>query len=160
MTFTKYQLIKFATFVLVSFFAVNVYAISETELQQQRIDAIKSYVKLLGRGDYQTIPKLFTKHAVAVSSSGESDSIDHFYESLFVKTITSPQSRLINIFNGQLKNNMMTAYYNMNWIDSKGEPASAKFVDLFIFQADSSKIKTIYVFSNNFHENVFEPEKA
>lgn len=152
--------IKLITLFLISFFAVHAYALSETELQQQRIATIKSYVKLLGRGDYQAIPKLFTKHAVAVSSSGESDTIDHFYESLFVKTISSPQSRLINIFNGQLKNNMMTAYYNMTWINSSGQAESAKFVDLFIFQADSTMIKTIYVFSNNFHENVFAVEKA
>lgn len=146
--------------ILLSFLVGNAYATTEGELQQQRIDTIKNYVRLLGKGDYQSIPKLFTKHAVAVSSNGESDSIDHFYEALFVKSISSPQSQLINIFNGQLKNNMMTAYYNMTWIDSKGEPESAKFVDLFIFQADSTKIKTIYVFSNTFHDNVFAAQSA
>lgn len=130
-------------------------AIDQHNLQQQRIDSIKYYVRLLGKGDYKEIPTLFTKHAVAVSSSGESDSIDHFYQALFMKTISSPQSRLINIFDGQLKSNMMTAYYNLSWVGSDGTVISQKFVDLIVFQADSTKIKTIYVFSNNFHENVF-----
>jgi hypothetical protein len=133
----------------------NVFAVGEEDLQQQRINTVKNYVKLLGRGDYQTIPTLFTKNAVAVSSAGESDSINHFYESLFSKSISSPQSKLINVFNGQLKDNMMTAYYNLIWKNKNGELNSARFLDLIIFQANSTKIKTVYVFSNKFQESAF-----
>lgn len=129
-------------------------AIDPQSLQQQRIDTLKMYVQLLGQGDYKQIPDLFTKHAVAVSSSGASDNINHFYETLFLKTISSPQSRLINIFDGQLKNNMMTVYYNLSWVGGNGVLTSQRFLDLFVFQADSTKIKTVYVFSNRFHESI------
>lgn len=123
-------------------------------LQKERTDIIKRYVKLLGHGDYQAIPKLFTEHAVAVSPTGEAENINRFYETVFRSTFSSPESRLINIFDGRLKDNMMTAYYNMTWVNADGELESARFVDLFIFQVNSVKIKTIYVFSNSFREDV------
>ena len=141
--------------ILLTFTFSSAFSLSEVELQKQRAEVVKQYVKLLGRGDYQALPKLFTDHAVAVAPSGEADNINRFYESLFKKTFSSPESRLINVFDGRMKNNMMTAYYNLTWVNAEGEPESAKFVDLFIFQMGSTKIKTIYVFSNSFKEDVF-----
>jgi nitrate reductase assembly molybdenum cofactor insertion protein NarJ len=141
--------------IIIALIATTAFSVSETQLQQQRISIIKNYVKLLGQGNYKSIPKLFTKHAVAVSATGATDSINHFYETLLAKPLSTPQAKLVNIFDGQLKNNMMTAYYNMSWKNTKGELVSAKFVDLFIFQADSTMIKTLYVFGNSFHEDVF-----
>lgn len=134
--------------------------ISSDELQQQRLQAVKQYIHYLGRGDYQSLSRLFTSHAVAVSAMGDTDSADHFYLQLFSKTISSPRSKLINIFDGQLKGNMMTAYYQFSWRNPQGTSTSAKFVDLFVFQANSTKIKTVYVFSNQFHEDVFTQTEA
>src|SRR5471030_1329861 len=101
-------------------FAQCVFA-ADDQLQEDRINAIKRYVHLLGKGDYRNIPALFTDHAVAVSANGESDSIDRFYESTFKHTFSSPQAKLINIFDGRMKGNMMTAYYNLSWVNKQGE---------------------------------------
>lgn len=136
-------------------FANSVFAMSDDQLQKERIDTIKKYIRLLGKGDYRTIPTLFTDHAVAVSATGESDGIDHFYENMFKKSFSSPESKLINVFDGRLKGNMMSAYYNLSWVNHQGGLESSKFMDLFIFQADSAKIKTIYVFSNSFKQEAF-----
>jgi len=155
MVFRSYR--KLLAIIFLTSIAPLTWAAADPQLlQQQRIETIRSYIKLLGQGDYKQIPNLFTKHAVAVSASGESDSVPHFYEDLLTKTIISPQAKLINIFDGQLKNNMMTAYYNLTWTEN-GSPTTQKFVDLFVFQADSTKIKTVYVFSNHFQEEVFTP---
>ncbi len=73
-----------------------------------------------------------------------------------IKTITNPQSSLINIFEGKLDQNMMAAYFNYSWKNSKGEKVSAKFLDLFIFQNNMTKIKGIFVFGNTFKEDIMK----
>lgn len=42
------------------------------------------------------------------------------------------------IFEGKLDQNMMAAYFNYSWRNTKGEKVSAKFLDLFIFQNNTT----------------------
>lgn len=142
--------------VIVFSFAKNVFSQTNISLQNQRTDIIKQYVKLLSDGNYQSIPYLFTTNASAVSSSGIPDNPIHFYKTLFTKTITQPQATLINIFNGTPDQNMMAAYFNYSWKNSEGKKVSAKFLDLFIFEANSTKIKWLFVYSNTFQEDIMK----
>ncbi len=125
-------------------------------LQEQRVDVIKQYIKLLGKGDYKTIPQLFTKDALAISSSGVPDNPVHFYKTLFTKTISNPQSSLINIFEGKINANMLVGYFNFTWKNKENKKVHAKFLDLFIFQKGTVKIKTIFVFSNTFQKDIMK----
>jgi len=117
---------------------------------------MKKYIKLLGEGDYHSIPKLFNKEADVISSTGAVDKPDHFYETLLTKTISSPQSKLINIFVGNMNKDMMAAYFDFSWKNAQGKRVAAKFLDLFIFEENLPKIKKLYIFSNTFKEEIMK----
>src|SRR5690242_18182523 len=119
----------------------STFAQKEELLQSQRLDVVKHYVTLLGQGEYKAISHLFAPNALAVSSSGKPDTPNHFYKILFTKTIKNPQATLINLFNGLQDPNMLAAYFDYSWDNIKGQHVSAKFLDLFVFQNNSSKIK-------------------
>lgn len=148
-------------FILCFIVSTSLFAKKITTLQNQRLDAINQYVTLLGIGEYKPIINLFTSDAIAVSSSGIADTPSHFYKTLFTKTIKKPQANLINIFPGMLDHNMMTVFFDYSWENIKGQQVSAKFLDLFIFQKNTPKIKAIYVFSNTFQQDIMKQlEKA
>lgn len=125
-------------------------------LHKQRVDVIKRYIQLLGKGDYKAIPTLFAKDSLAISSSGKPDNPAHFYKTLFTKTISNPKSSLINIFEGIIKPNMMVGYFDFTWTNNKNKVVHAKFLDLFIFQDESAKIKVIFVYSNTFQSDIMK----
>jgi len=125
-------------------------------LTARRTLTLNNYVSLLGKGNYQAVTNLFTKHGKAVSSSGISDNAPHFYRTLFTKTITSPQSKLTNIFKGELNPDIMTVLFDFTWKNTTDDTVSAKFLDLVVFQENTAKIKTLYVFSNSFKDDIMK----
>ena len=145
-------------FLIFLFLFTTTYVFSQTNssLQNERMDVVKQYVKLLGDGNYQALSHLFTENAMAVSSSGKTDKPSHFYKILFSKTITNPEATLINVFPGNLDKNMMAAYFNFTWKNIKQQQVSAKFLDLFIFKKNTTKINAIYIFSNTFQKDIMK----
>lgn len=138
----------------------NAFSQSNEILQNQRTEVVKEYVTLLGKGNYQSISQLFTKNALVVSSSGIPDNPYNFYKKLFTKTITNPQANLINIFEGAIDQNMQTAYFNFSWQNVEERRVSAKFLDLFLFEEKTKKIKVLFVFSNTFQEDIMTQLKS
>lgn len=134
----------------------NINAQANVSLEKHRMDVIKQYVKFLGNGNYQPITLLFTKDALAISSSGKADNPTHFYKTLFTKTITSPKATLLNLFEDKLDQNMLVAYFDFSWKNLEGKQVSAKFLDLFIFQKNTEKIKAVFVFSNTFQADIMK----
>ena len=148
---------KISVFYLLFFLiTTNISAQSLDSLHNQRLKIIKQYIELLGKGDYESISHLFIKNGLAVSSSGKMDNPSHFYKTLFTKTISNPDATLINIFEGRLDLKMMTAYFNYSWNNTAGKRNSAKFLDLFIFQRNTAKIKTVLIFSNTFQQDIMK----
>lgn len=125
-------------------------------LAEQRTKVIKNYVKWMGTGNYQAISKLFAKDGLAVSSSGIADKPDHFYKTLLTETVSNPKSILVNIFAGKANNEMMTAYFYYSWKNQDQHQVSAKFIDLFVFEKNSAKIRGLYVFSNTFQNDIMK----
>ena len=134
----------------------NAFSQTNSPLQSQRNEVIKQYVHWLGEGNYKAISLLFTKKAIAVSSSGISDTPMHFYQTLFTKTITSPISSFINLFAGTPNPDMMTAYFDFSWNNQAGKNVSAKFLDLFVFEKGTTKLSAVFVFSNTFQEDIMK----
>jgi hypothetical protein len=129
---------------------------TKTPIQNKRSDVIKQYIRLLGDGNYKEISHLFNNKAVVVSSSGIPDNPMYFYKTLFTKTISSPHSSLINLFQGKIDHDMMTAYFDFSWNNGVGNKVSAKFLDLFLFEKRTAKINTVFVFSNTFQEDIMK----
>lgn len=147
-------LIKFA--LLFIFYSHALLAQNLESLLSHRLEAIKQYVTLLGQGNEKSIVHLFTPDAIAVSSSGKKETPTRFYKKLFTKTIKNPEANLINTFSGIQDPDMMTAYFDYAWDNIKNERVSAKFLDLFVFQKNSTKFKAIYVFSNTFQQDIMK----
>jgi hypothetical protein len=143
-------------FALISILLCANVSAQTNSLQQQRVEVVKQYIKFLGQGNYQTIPSLFTQNAIAISSSGLPDHPVHFYEKLFTKTISNPHSSLINIFSGTSDKSMIAAYFDFSWKDTKGKKVSAKFLNLFVFEDNTAKIKNLFVFSNSSKQDVMK----
>lgn len=131
---------------------------SETtiSLQNQRNEVVKQYIRLLGKGDFKTISNLFTDKGMVVSSSGLSDNPIHFYKTLFSQTLSSPNSNLINLFEGFQNQDMMTAYFDFSWTNREGKPMAAKFLDLFVFEKETRKINALFIFSNSFQVDIMK----
>lgn len=134
----------------------SVFSQGKSDLQTKRGEVIKQYVELLGGGDYKAISSLFTDRGLAVSSSGIPDKPQHFYKTLFTKTITSPNSRFINLFEGKINQDMMTAYFDFSWKNKYKKEVSAKFLDLFVFEKNTTKIAAVFVFSNTFQDDIMK----
>ena len=159
MAFNRINLIKLLNMLCNIFLLIfSTHAICQTQasLQDERINVMKKYVKLLGEGDYHAIPKLFVEKGYVVSSTGAVDESHHFYKTLLTKTISMPQSKFINIFVGKMNENMMASYFDYSWENIHGNRVAAKFLDLFIFEDKSSKIKRIFIFSNTFKAEIMK----
>jgi hypothetical protein len=142
--------------ILLTCFSQGVFAETATSLTDKRTKVIKNYVKWLGKGNYRAIAHLFSQKGLAVSSSGIVDKPEHFFKTLLTETISEPKSILINTFVAKANNEMMTAYFYYSWKNKENHQVSAKFIDLFIFEKNSEKIKGLYVFSNTFQNDVMK----
>ncbi len=151
-------------FILIFAMTLSLYMTSalsshKASLENQRIDALIQYVTLLGEGDYHILPELFTSDATVVSSSGITDIPGNFYKKLFTQTISmhsTPKTELIDILPGILDKNKVAVYFNFSWTNEKNERISAKFLDLFIFEPKSEKIKNVFVFGNTFQDDIMK----
>jgi hypothetical protein len=147
---------KMMLFIFLIWFSQFANANVPNTLMEKRTTVMRHYIKWLGTGNYQAIAKLFSKDGLAVSSSGIADKPISFYKNLLTKTVTNPKSILINTFAGKANNEMMTAYFYYSWKNKDHHQVSAKFIDLFIFEKNSSKIKGLYAFSNTFQQDVMK----
>jgi hypothetical protein len=147
---------SFAFFFSTILLLLTPYSGFSDSLETKRNTVMKHYINLLGDGNYTEISHLFTNKAIVVSSSGVRDQPMHFYKTLFTQTITSPHSSLINLFQGTMNQDMMSAYFDFSWKYKTGKKVSSKFLDLFLFEKDSPKIKALYVFSNTFQEDIMK----
>lgn len=125
-------------------------------LEKKRMQVLKKYVELLGRGDDQAIISLFENNAIAISSSGEQDSVKHFYETLLNKTIHAPRSQLINIYKPDKDPNSLTVHFNFSWKNQNDKVVSADFLDIVYFSDDSCKINKLMVFGNTFQKDIMK----
>lgn len=142
--------------ILFSLVGNHAIAASTQNLHHQRTETIKQYVNFLGKGKYQSIILLFAANGRCVSSSGHPDNPSHFYETLFTKTISNPRAKLVNVFDGQLNQDMMAAYFDFSWKNEQGQQVTAKFLDLFLFEKDTAKIQEVDVFSNTFQKDIMK----
>lgn len=147
---------KILWMIVLAWFSSTVVAAGAANLAEQRTKVIKNYVKWMGTGNYQSIAKLFGKDGLAVSSSGIADKPEHFYKTLLTETVSNPKSILVNVFSGKANNEMMTAYFYYSWKNKDQHQVSAKFMDLFIFEKNSAKIRGLYVFSNTFQNDIMK----
>lgn len=132
------------------------FSLTNSLLENKRSEVIKQYIRLLGDGNYKKINLLFTNKGVVISSSGIPDNPTHFYKTLFTQTISSPNSELINLFQGTIDHDMLTAYFDFSWKNEKGKEVSAKFLDLFLFEKKTAKINTVFIFSNTFKKDIMK----
>lgn len=125
-------------------------------LEQQRLENMKTYVALLGKGDYDGITKLFTEDGTVVSSSGIAETSSKFYKKLFTDTINHPSAQLPQLFSSRNNSEVLIASFYFNWQNKKQQPVGAHFIDLFYFAKDSAKFKKVMVFSNTFKSDVMK----
>lgn len=148
--------VKVLSSLLFLFISTSCFCFPSQALKSQRLDIIEQYIYLLGKGDYKKIATLFTEHAIAISSSGAPDKVPHFYKTLFTKTISQPQANLIDRFSAESNENIMVGYFDFAWKNIEGKPVSARFLDLFVFAPNSTKIEKIYIFGNTFQNDIMK----
>lgn len=123
---------------------------SDSNLLTKREQVLHQYVYFMGKEDIKSIIFLFSKNAQVISSSGQVSPPITFYTRLFKELITNPKSHLITSFYSATNSNVMVLYFDFSWKNKQGEKQEAPFLDLVEFAPNSTKIKSLAVFSGRF----------
>jgi hypothetical protein len=132
---------------------------SREALEISRKHVLELYVKRMQQADYKQVIKLFSDDGVAVSSSGVESPVFNFYKNLFEHLISSPKSKLINIFPGTINSNTYALHFYYTWKNKSNLTVGSEFLDLVQFNQGSDKIRKLMVYSNTFKQEVMKMKK-
>lgn len=127
------------------------YAIAGTEqtaeLKAAREHVIHQYITDLGRADNKDINTLFVEGGTVLSTSRGTVNAQDFFNS-FLTEIQNANTEFHQAFVSSQDNNHYGARFHFNFTLHNGETGSGEYVDEFIFEDNSAKLKEVYMFEN------------
>ncbi len=132
-------------FLMSVIFFSNISYASHINLQQERILVIKKYINYLGDSHFKNIPSLFLNTATVIPKSGSPDSPKHFYADMLAKTHFETKTTLLDIFNGQMDNNVYIVYFHFEWKTPDRKFHSENYLDYILFENGLPAIQKLVV---------------
>lgn len=123
-------------------------AIAHPDNQQiARQQTIKAYLRALQQHDKKSMLKLFGRNGRVVSTSRGRTSA----EKLFTAFLPSVRSARVNLHQTYMSlddHNRYGARFHFTWKALDGSAGGGEYVDEFIFEKNSDRLKTVYMFEN------------
>lgn len=116
-------------------------------LDSQRRQVITEYILDLGKADPEGITALFVEGGTVISTSqGEVGANDFFHS--FLPHIDSSDTEVHQTFRSKGEGNHYAARFHFNFKLKDGEMGDGEYVDEFIFENNSAKLISVYMFEN------------
>ncbi|CDZ77783.1 hypothetical protein BN59_02073 [Legionella massiliensis] len=116
-------------------------------LDSQRRHVITEYILDLGKADPEGITALFSDGGTVISTSkGEVGAYDFFHS--FLPNIESADTEVHQTFLSKGDENHYAARFRFNFKLKDGEMGDGEYIDEFIFENNSAKLISVYMFEN------------
>lgn len=116
-------------------------------LDSERRQVITEYILDLGKADPDSITALFVEGGTVISTSkGEVGANDFFHS--FLPQIESADTEVHQTFWSKGDGNHYAARFHFNFNLKDGERGDGEYVDEFIFENNSAKLISVYMFEN------------
>lgn len=114
-------------------------------MKQDRQEIINKYLMYLQNGDYKSMYSLFEKNGIVVSTSKGKMHFKDFFGN-FLPMIRAAKTETHSIFSSP--GDHLAARFKFSYELKDGETGSGEYMDEFIFEPHSLKLRAVYMFEN------------